>query len=283
MNNKPGPYLTVPCRLTEGKLGTTDLDREARTTLLVGVFMNVKIATLGLGNLLFVSSGLLGVCQNSLQVSQTAADQKGAPDLNTIIATMEDVQVKNAATMKAYQVTREYKVFHSDDIEPLSTILVLITFTPPTSESYVIQQRSGNPRGEKLVRQILDQETESAKDINHGQIKRPDYKFLFLRNDTFETAAEYVLRIAPVRKRKMLLFGQIWVDANTFRIRRIEGMPSKNPSILIKDIHLTVQYADFHGSWLPVSFDAHARVLFVGIYSISAHNLEKSQLPSAKQ
>jgi hypothetical protein len=129
-----------------------NLDRGARTALLVGVFMNVKIATLGLANFLFVSSGLFGGWQNSLQASQTAADQKGAPDLNAIIATMEDVQVKNAATMKAYQVTREYKVFHSDDIEPLSTILVLITFTPPASESYVIRQRSGNPRGEKIVR-----------------------------------------------------------------------------------------------------------------------------------
>ena len=165
--------------------------------------------------LLCLSSVVPCVCQNS-----TATDHRADPDLNAMVATMEDVQVKDAAAIKAYQVTREYKVFRGNDIEPISTIQVVITFTPPTLESYVIQKRSGSPRGEKIVRQILDHETESAKDINHGQIKREDYQFRFLRNDTFETASEYVLRIVPTHKRKALLFGQIWVDANTFRIRR---------------------------------------------------------------
>jgi hypothetical protein len=248
--------------------------------------MNVKIAALGLASLFFSCGVPLGGFQASSQVSQAApagADQRGDPDLNAIVASLEAAQQKNAATMTAYQVTRQYKVFHEDDIEPVSTVQVLISFSSPTSETYVIQKRSGNPRGEKIVRQILDQEVESAKDINHGQIRRPDYQFLFLRRDTFETAAEYVLRIVPMHKRKTLLRGQIWVDANTFRIRRIEGMPAKNPSIFVKDVHITVQYADLHGSWLPVSFDGHARVLLAGLYSITARNLDEKQLPSTKR
>lgn len=239
--------------------------------------MSLKVAVLGLASLLF-ASGVIEP-QPCGQVSETlqVGDQKPDPDLNAIVASMEEVQKTNAATMKTYQVTREYKVFHANDIEPVSTIVVLISFAPPTSKTYAIQKRSGDPRGEKIVRKILDQEIESAKDVNHGQIKKPDYKFFFIRRDTFETAAEYVLRIVPTRKQKMLLLGQIWVDANTFRIRRIEGIPSKSPSFFIKDLHLTIQYADVHGSWLPVSFDAHARVLFSGLYSISAHNLNEKQ------
>jgi hypothetical protein len=239
--------------------------------------MVIKVAAIGFVRSLFMCCVPLLASPSGAQVAQplpAAGDRSGDPDLNAIVASLEAVQKRNAATMRAYRVTREYKVFHEDDIEPVSTIQVLISFTPPTSETYVIQKRSGNPRGEKIVREILEQEVESAKDVDHGQIRRPDYQFFFIRRDTFETAAEYVLRIVPTRKQKTLLRGQIWVDANTFRIRRLEGIPSKNPSIFIKDIHLTVQYAEVHGSWLPVSFDAHARVLLAGLYSITAHNLD---------
>jgi hypothetical protein len=56
------------------------------------------------------------------------------------------------------------------------------------------------------------------------------------------------LQIVPKRKDKYLLRGQIWVDASTFRIRRIEGVPAKSPSIWIKGIHITLQFAQMSGN-----------------------------------
>src|SRR5689334_12159379 len=126
--------------------------------------MSLKIAVLALASLLFALCVIEPQpCGQVLQTLQVG-DQKPDPDLNAIVASVEEVQETNAATMKAYHVTREYKVFHENDVQPVSTILVLISFAPPTSETYVIQRRSGDPRGEKIVRQILDQEIESAKD-----------------------------------------------------------------------------------------------------------------------
>ena len=85
-----------------------------------------------------------------------------------------------------------------------------------------------------------------------------------------------MLHITPKRKEKGLLLGDIWVDAKSYRIRQIIGVPLKTPSFWIKDLHLTVQFASVNEMWLPVSVHAIATVRFVGIYSLAGQNLVTS-------
>jgi hypothetical protein len=101
-----------------------------------------------------------------------------------------------------------------------------------------------------------------------------NYDFAFLRRENFGVVPEYVLLIVPKRKARTLLLGQTWVDATTFRIRRIEGVPAKNPSIWIKNIHITIQFAELKGAWIPVAFDAIANVRLVGQYTLTGLNVE---------
>jgi len=75
-----------------------------------------------------------------------------------------------------------------------------------------------------MVRELLDRETESAKKGKASEVNRTNYDFVFLRQENFGDVPEYVLRTLPKRKDTNLLRGQIWVDASTFRIRRIEGV-----------------------------------------------------------
>lgn len=192
-----------------------------------------------------------------------------APDLNVILQSIEHAQQQNRAQFRPYQVTRQYKVFRADDKRPISEVTAQINFTPPDKKTYKITQASGNSRGEKIVRAILDQEADASKNSDDNQVSRRNYDFVFLRRENFGIIPEYVLLIIPKRKGKTLLLGQIWVDANTFRIRRIEGVPTKNPSIWIKNIHITMQFADERGVWMPVSFDAIASVRFVGQYTLT--------------
>jgi len=58
------------------------------------------------------------------------------------------------------------------------------------------------------------------------------------------------------------LLGQIWVDASTFRIRRIEGTPAKNPSIWIKNIHITMQFAELSGAWIGYNLQSEKQRTF---------------------
>ena len=197
-----------------------------------------------------------------------------SPDLNRVLQRLEEVQHQDPARSRPYKVRREYKVFRGFDKQPTSEVMAQIDFVPPDMKTYKIIQTRGNSRGERIVRELLDRETESAKRELGSEITRANYDFVFLRQENFGVVPEYVLRIVPKRKDKYLLRGQIWVDASTFRIRRIEGVPAKSPSLWIKGIHIPLQYAELGGMWVPVSFDAIATVRFLGEYTLAGLNIQ---------
>jgi hypothetical protein len=199
-----------------------------------------------------------------------AQEAKVAPqNLNSILDSLERTEGENPALSRPHKVTREYKVFQGDDPKPISDVTTQISFTPPDIKTFKITDSQGSPRGKKIVIAILEQEIASAKEGHQHDISRSNYDFVFLREQDFGVVPEYVLHIIPRRKEKGLLLGDIWVDAKTYRIRQIIGVPLKTPSFWVKDLHITVQFADVNGMWIPVSVDAIATIRFLGIYSLS--------------
>jgi hypothetical protein len=217
---------------------------------------------------------------SSSQTTPSTTEIK-SPDLTLILQRLEETQVQDPAQSRPYEVTREYKLFHGYDKQPTSEVLVQINSVPPDRKTYKIIQARGQSRGVKMVRELLDRETDSAKTGRGSQISRRNYDFVFLRQDNLGVFPEYVLGIFPKRKDKNLLLGHIWVDASTFRIRRIEGVPAKSPSFWLKNIHFTLQFAELGGMWVPVTFDAVARVRLFGEYTLAGRNLQSSEAPSS--
>jgi len=222
---------------------------------------------------------LLAAISAPLQVSPSIAEIK-SPNLNLILRRLEEVQHHDPSQFQPYEVTREYQLFHGDDKQPTSEVTAQINFVPPDTKTYKITRVRGNSRGEKIVRKLLDRETQSAKKGRASDISQANCDFVFLREENFGTVPEYVLRIVPKRKYKALLNGQIWVDATTLHIRRIEGIPVKSPSFWIKDIYITVQFAQLNGMWIPTSFDAIATVRFLGRYTLAGLDILGPDSPS---
>ena len=191
------------------------------------------------------------------------------PDLNLILQSVERVEQLNLARSRPYEVTRQYKVFRADDKQPTADVTAQISFTPPGRKTFNIVEARGNTRGQKIVRNLLEHETDPANDGRTRDIDRTNYDFVFLRQEDFGVVPEYVLHIIPKRKQKGLILGQIWVDAKTFRIRRAEGVPAKSPSIWIKDSYITLQFAEVNGMWISVSLDAIATVRLLGRYTLT--------------
>jgi hypothetical protein len=195
------------------------------------------------------------------------------PNLNSILDSMERTGEQNPALSRPHELTREYKVFHGDDPKPMSDVTAQIIFTPPDVKTFKIADAQGSATGKKIVSAILEQEVASAKEDHQRDISRANYNFVFLHEQNFGVVPEYVLHIIPKRKDKGLLLGDIWVDAKTYRVRQIIGVPLKIPSFWVKDLHITVQFAEVNQMWLPVSVDAIATVRFLGIYTLSGLDL----------
>jgi hypothetical protein len=200
-----------------------------------------------------------------------------SPDLNLILQRMEDVERRDAAQSRAYDVTREYKMFHSAETQPASEITAQVDFVPPDTVRYKITQTRGSSKGEQIVRYLLEVETSSAKQGHGSEISRANYNFIFLREENIGAIAEYVLGMIPKRKDRYLLRGQIWVDASTFHIRRIEGIPAKNPSLWIKSIYITLELGSLGSMWVPISFDAVGMVRFLGLFTLDGIDIQPSE------
>lgn len=201
--------------------------------------------------------------------NSAAEPEHKVSDPNAIVPSVEQVEQQNPALTHPYEMIRKYKAFGANDSHPISELTATVGFAPPDKRTFTITHVSGNTRGEKIIRTMLEQETQFATAGHNEEISRANYDFVFLRQENFAGVPEYVLHIVPKRKQKNLLLGQIWVDAKTLHIQRIEGVPAQNPSIWIKNIHVTLQFGDVNGMWLPISFDAIATVRFAGRYSLT--------------
>jgi len=219
---------------------------------------------------------LLATLPLSSQVTSSTAKVK-SPDLDLILQRMEDIQHQNPAQSQPYELTREYKVFHAYDKRPTSEVMAQIDFVPPNTKTYKIIQTKGNSWGEKIVRELLVRETASAWKEHSPEISRANYDFVFLRQQNFGGVPEYVFAIFPKRKDKYLLRGQIWIDAISFRIRQIEGVPAASSSFWLKDLHITLQFAELGRMWVPVAFDGIATVRLFGEYTLTGLNIRPSE------
>jgi hypothetical protein len=202
------------------------------------------------------------------------------PDLDKILQRIEDSQHQNPAQSRPYEVTREYKVFRGDDRQPISEVLAQIDFVAPDMKTYKIVQTRGNSWGAKIVRELLSSETSTTRKEHSTEISRANYDFVFLRHQNFGDVSENVIAIFPKRKDKYLLRGQIWVDANSFRIRQIEGSPAKSLSFWLKSLHVTLQYGELGGMWVPVTFDAIATVRILGEFTLDGLSVRRSESKS---
>jgi hypothetical protein len=111
---------------------------------------------------------------------------------------------------------------------------------------------------------MLASEAEVTKDHVSTDISVDNYDFRFLREADASGQRCYVLELLPKRRERHLLHGSIWVDANTYLLRRFEGELAKPPSWWVRDVSLTFAYGDVGGMWLQTATEAAADVRILG-------------------
>lgn len=205
----------------------------------------------------------------------SAQDAGSVPEVDAIVARMAQARAENRARFRPYTITRDYKLFGKESPLPKSQVTAGIAFAPPNTMKYAIEQTSGTGWGEKIVRRILASEAKKANEYASTDISQENYGFRLLREEVeVETGHRcYVLELLPKRKDKHLIRGNIWVDANTYLLHRVEGELAKSLSWWVRGVHLVVHYSDVGGMWLQTASEATANVRVVGPHTLVSRNV----------
>jgi Outer membrane lipoprotein-sorting protein len=209
----------------------------------------------------------------ALVVSASAQTQSSAPNVETITSHMAQAQTENQARFRPYIVTRDYKMFGKDRPEAKSEVTANITFAPPNLKTYTVQHAAGSGLGETIVRRMLEGEIAMTKKSSATDISEDNYNFRFVREEDVDGKRCHVLEMLPRRKDKNLLRGSVWVDANTYLLRRAEGSLAMSPSWWVRNVNIVLLFGDAGGMWLQTGLEATANVRILGQATVISHDV----------
>lgn len=202
-----------------------------------------------------------------------AATADPAPEVAEIVSRMEQAQALSHAEQQPYALTRDYQFFSNASGKPASEVVARVDFQPPNTKTFTVQKAQGSGQGEKIIRKVLEHEKAAAQD-DSNDISRKNYDFKFLRKDEIRERPCYVLQLIPKHPDKTKIQGELWVDANTYLIHRIDGELAKSPSWWVKDVHVTLEFSSMAGMWLQTAMHAVANLHFLGQHILQSQNID---------
>jgi hypothetical protein len=201
--------------------------------------------------------------------------ENSVPNVQAMVARMAQARLENRTRFRPYVVTRSYELFGTEPSKIKSQVIADVTFVPPNQKNYIIEQARGAGLGERAVRRILQSEAEAAKDYNATDYSPANYDFRFLHEEEdVEGQRSFVLLMLPKREDKNLLRGKIWVDADNYRVRRVEGEPAKSTSWWVRDVQIVLLYSEVDGMWLQTGMEATARVRILGPHRMLSNDMK---------
>jgi len=198
------------------------------------------------------------------------------PTVEAIVARMAQARDENESRFRPYIVRRGYTLFGQERQQSKSEVMADVTFVPPDRKQYAIHQSSGSALGEILVRRMLAGEVDITKNSASTDFAPQNYDFRFVREEGVEGQRCYMLELLPKRKDRNLVRGNIWVDVNTYLLRRTEGEPAKGPSWWLRDVRMVFLYGNVEGMWLQTSSEATATVRILGQHTMVTRDMKYS-------
>lgn len=215
----------------------------------------------------------IGMAQDSVKGMQANAPTNipKAPPIEEIIRQVNQTQV-NRRIPSTYQVIRQYRLTGASHNSVEARVVAGLDFAPGNN-TYTIQEREGSRRGTEVVRRVLEHELQTSpqsKEKTNESLTANNYDFRYSGESSVDGHPCYVLGLNPKRKQKDLISGKVWVDEQSFAVRRIEGDLAKSPSMWIRKVHVTLSFGDVNGSWLQTRLNAVADVRFIGAQTLTS-------------
>lgn len=205
----------------------------------------------------------------------------------TISAQTAPVQVDAAAIQRAidasvahrednllgYTAVEHYSVFRSHDTQhPVAEMTVKTTYRKESGKSYQILAQSGSSIWRKeLLDRVLDNEKTLTQPNNRtgALISSANYSMTPRGTATLNGRDCFVVTLAPRRESPYLFKGTLWVDARDGSIVQLQGITSRNPSLLAGPTSVERQYSILDGLPMATHALATSNSWLLGLTTIS--------------
>jgi hypothetical protein len=170
-----------------------------------------------------------------------------------ILARVEAEIARHHALLKEYSVSRQYTM-ENFRFGKQAAVAVLMSYRLVEGERYTVLTRTGSDKLNSIIDQVLASEATAsapAENARH-QITAANYRARLLGIEIAAGRSCYVLELTPKFKNRFLIAGKVWVDAERYGVVRIEGQFAASMSMLVGTPHISEEFAEVDGFWLPL-------------------------------
>jgi hypothetical protein len=222
-------------------------------------------------------------CLVALAACRPASSQSNATP-ETYQEVIQKMEERNAKSQEALRLTRSRRRYFAANprLRHQAYLVVEARFEAPEEESFRVIERSGSASiDQRVFLPLLEAERANARSPAREAVEicRRNYSFTFESFD--HTAQVYVFGAAPRTNNKYLFRGRIWVDAEDFAIKRVEGEPAQRPSFWVLKTHFVHEYGKFGDFWFPVRHRTEVELRLLGHSTLSIDYFDYQwQLPA---
>lgn len=132
-----------------------------------------------------------------------------------------------------------------------------------------------------VIVRLLQSEVDHVHRREQSQtaINSANYKFSYKGSSVISDVPVYVYEVKPHKKRVGLFKGKIYLDVVTGELVRAQGRIVKSPSLFIKKVDFTQDYAHVNGFTLPLHLHSEAQTRIIGKAVIDITNRDYQTQP----
>ncbi len=190
------------------------------------------------------------------------------PDEATVIHGISAAVGAREDNLLGYTAIEHYLVFRNgEQQQPAAEMRVKTTYRRDIGKSYEILSETGSTL---LRKQLLERMLDNEKSLTRPATRRTalinstNYTMTMKGKAIEDNRACVVMQIAPKRPSPYLFNGQIWVDARTYAIVRLEGITSKSPTVFAAPTQVSRQYEVVRGFPMATRATASTSIWLVG-------------------
>jgi hypothetical protein len=180
-----------------------------------------------------------------------------------IVVRMLEAEEKKAAATHTYTGTRRYQI-RNDRFGQQAEMLVEVIAKPSGKQFRVLSSSGAESMHRRVFDKLLKAEAEASREQASNRIDRSNYDFALAGQQILRGRRTYVLELRPKEKKKYLVEGNIWVDAQDFQVVRLEGRPAASLSFWVGRPQLTFDYDKVDGHWMTTRNRTFAKSRLMG-------------------